>query len=501
MATDYRLDMTAHLDTSQVDQKLHQLSKTGQHATDNLETAVKKLDNAVQDLTRSWEKQAQAAQRAASAAESAAHSSSAGSAGGEGGIVTQAAQMAIGQMGARQIRSIAKLIKNAGYGDSALGQMATGGLSWGATAMVATKGNPIAAAGGVIIGIVDSAMKRLVESAEKAGEAIRSAALEQSKLFKSFHDREKDTALKKTLEGMEDESDIMLNYRVQKAQRSRQAYEEFTTKGSAAQKQFIEDYTGSGGEDLAQQLERVASGLKKQMEDDERLATAAQKVIDYRTKLADIELVQAQKEEVAAIKRRIAQEKEVALEMEESRKEYDKNYKEGAALLGDIARERDDRSFREQLQNMKTPELVRLSDKLRKERDKLESDSMSLAAEAMNENDPEKMREAKNMRAASKQKGSRLAEVEGVLGQIAVNNAPYLSQLLSDSMSSEAKKGYDVGGYSTIEDAVWKQQLEQQEKIQVNTSKTADDMNTVKQAITQIKNVVENNGVGGTWGK
>ena len=52
MATDYSLDLKASLDTAEVQEKLNDLSFKGKHATSDLEVAVKRLDNAVQE----WEK-------------------------------------------------------------------------------------------------------------------------------------------------------------------------------------------------------------------------------------------------------------------------------------------------------------------------------------------------------------------------------------------------------------------------------------------------------------
>ena len=61
MAKDYALDLRATLDTSEVQQKLDAMRSSGVDATSQLEVAVKRLDNAIQDLTRSWEKQADVA--------------------------------------------------------------------------------------------------------------------------------------------------------------------------------------------------------------------------------------------------------------------------------------------------------------------------------------------------------------------------------------------------------------------------------------------------------
>lgn len=47
MATDYSLNLKANLDTAEVKRQLDDLRSSGTAATSELETAVKRLDNAV----------------------------------------------------------------------------------------------------------------------------------------------------------------------------------------------------------------------------------------------------------------------------------------------------------------------------------------------------------------------------------------------------------------------------------------------------------------------
>lgn len=75
-----------------------------------------------------------------------------------------------------------------------------------------------------------------------------------------------------------------------------------------------------------------------------------------------------------------------------------------------------------------------------------------------------------------------------------------LSQLMSGPMSSEAAKGYDVGGYSSLEDALFRQQLQAQQKIETNTEKAASSLETVKNAVEEIRNKVQSSASSGTWG-
>lgn len=110
MATDYSLDLKASLDTAEVQEKLNDLSFKGRHATSDLEVAVKRLDNAVQDLTRTWEKQAEAARKAAENAEEAAKANGQGGADANGATGSFIGQ-ATGLLAARRLRGLKKIVE------------------------------------------------------------------------------------------------------------------------------------------------------------------------------------------------------------------------------------------------------------------------------------------------------------------------------------------------------------------------------------------------------
>ena len=57
-------------------------------------------------------------------------------------------------------------------------------------------------------------------------------------------------------------------------------------------------------------------------------------------------------------------------------------------------------------------------------------------------------------------------------------------------MSTEAAKGYDVGGYSSLEDALFRQQLQAQQRIETNTQKAASTLDSMKNAVDEIRNKV-----------
>lgn len=162
MAEDYSVNLKANLNTADVQEKLNDLRFKGTHATSDLEIAVKKLDNAVQDLTRTWEKQAEAARKAAENAEEAAKAN--GANGGDANGTTGAfLGQATGLLAARRLRGLKKIVEKV---DGADGEMSEGGtvlassLGWaGSGAAMGSAfgpaGTAIGALAGAIYGVKD----------------------------------------------------------------------------------------------------------------------------------------------------------------------------------------------------------------------------------------------------------------------------------------------------------------------------------------------------------
>lgn len=476
-STNYSLNMKAHLDTSEVNDSLSKLNQSGNKTTRDLEVAVKRLDNAVQDLTRTWEKQAQAAERAAHASEHAAKTQAiSGASGGvEGGALTEFANMAVGQMGARQLRAISKLISKAGYGDTEVGRVATGGLDWAATAMVATRGNPLATLGGGLIGAVDSAMKQLVESAQKAADELNRLAQIQAEQIRDWHAGQKSVALSKEARGISNETDEQLRARIAKAEKSREKYEEFMTPLSRSSRSFAESYIGF---DFVGARDKKMKSLLDKANEDAAMAKLAESTLKAREN-------QRNKEQRA----------------------LDRNY-EYATKHGERFRTKMElEDFSEGLQGMNVQELQDTVAVLRQSRTSMKGSIGAAWEKARTTKSSEDIAAVENMTDEFDMISAKLKDAESVLNTMTKLSptASYkdmpLAQLLDKPLSEDAAKGYDVGGYASVEDAVWKQQLETQNNIKKSAESSQKSLETLVNKVEIIQtNMSNNSSDAATWG-
>lgn len=483
-STNYSLNMKAHLDTTEVTDSLSKLNQSGNKTTRDLEVAVKRLDNAVQDLTRTWEKQAQAAERAAHASEHAAKTQSvSGTSGGvEGGALTEFANMAVGQMGARQLRAIAKLIGKSGYGDTSVGRVATGGLDWAATAMVATRGNPLATIGGGIIGAVDSAMKQLVESAQRAADELDRFAQIQAEQIANWHHGQRSVALAKEMRGIPNETDEQLRARIAQAQKSREQYEEFMTPLSRSSKSFAESYIGF---DFVGARDKKMKSLLEKANDDAAMAKLAESTLKAREN-------QRIKEENQRIKEQRA---------------LDRNY-DYATTHGERFRTKMElEDFSESLQGMNVQELQDTVAVLRQSRTSMKGSIGAAWEKARTTKSSEDIAAAETMADEFDLISDKLKDAEHVLnamtklGQTSFNDGTPLAQLLDKPLSEDAAKGYDVSGYASVESAIWKQQLDTQSNIKKSAEASQKSLETLVNKVELIQTNMNNNSSDtATWG-
>ena len=76
-----------------------------------------------------------------------------------------------------------------------------------------------------------------------------------------------------------------------------------------------------------------------------------------------------------------------------------------------------------------------------------------------------------------------------------------MNQLMGDALNSEAKKGYDVSGYASVEDAIWKQQLETQNNIKKSAEASQKSLETLVNKVEIIQTNMNNNSSdAATWG-
>ena len=478
-STNYSLNMKAHLDTTEVTDSLSKLNQSGNKTTRDLEVAVKRLDNAVQDLTRTWEKQARAAERAAHASEHAAKTQSiSGASGGvEGGALSQFATMAVGQMGARQLRAIGKLINKSGYGDNSVGRVATGGIDWAATAMVATKGNPLATVGAGLIGAVDSAMKQLVESAQRAADELNRLAQLQAGQIDAWHRGQQSVAFSKEARGLSNETDEQLRARIAKAEKSREAYEEFMTPLSKSSRAFADFYKGWEGIDFVGLRDKKMKSLLSTANEDAALAKLAEGELKARDN-------QRNKEENQRIKEQRA---------------LDRNY-EYATKHGESFRTKMElEDFNESLQGMNVQELQATVAGLRQSRTSMRGSLDAAWQKARTTKSSSDIESAETMTDQFDIISDKLKDAEHVLnslsnlgGKSTASDSP-LAQFLSGPYSEDAAKGYDVGGYASLEDAVWKQQLETDNNIKKSVEASQKSLETLVSKVEIIQTNMSNN--------
>lgn len=188
MATDYSLDLKASLDTAEVQEKLNDLSFKGKHATSDLEVAVKRLDNAVQDLTRTWEKQAEAARKAAENAEEAAKANGQGGGATTDEETSSFMKLGRGYFNAGRFKAMKQLVDKIDGADgqrSEFGTVLSEGLGGAATGAMIGKGNLAAIVAGAIYGVIDG-FKKVEDAAKAAAKAMQDQADANRKEYKDF---------------------------------------------------------------------------------------------------------------------------------------------------------------------------------------------------------------------------------------------------------------------------------------------------------------------------
>ena len=472
MATDYSIQLKANLDVSDAQQKLQQLGTVGTDATKGLEDAVRHLDQSIKQLGDSWKQVAQEQSKAIQ---------------NVGGIGKAAA---LGKRFLRggQIHAAQSFVESI-FGDSEVGKVVGGGLKGAAKGMPL---GPEAALVGAIKGVKDS-FEELRKAADKAAQKLWDVATKDKKDFQGWYSGEmQKRAFEQQKEAIPSLSNQELNkyitdYAAAKAK--------VTERLEAGQADFQTD------SDFRAEIEALQENERKLR----ALSQAAEAELRVRGQWYDSadEIAQLQKEEAEAIKQRTEEEKKLAAAFEAQRAQEERTTQDAASLLTTLTKGESSRQFSEGLKDMTPGQLVSLIDELKKSRDELQAKAMASASEATDRGDLSKLTDAQNYYEQLQEVMGKLGQAESVLAGIAISPTKYgasIAQLMGDVTSSEAAKGYDVGGYANIEDAVWKQQLEQQRKIEVNTQKSANELSEVKTAVQEIRNKVESSSSTGTWG-
>ena len=477
-STNYSLNMKAHLDTTEVTDSLSKLNQSGNKTTRDLEVAVKRLDNAVQDLTRSWERQAQAAERAARSAENAASTSGGGSM-GSASVEGEAMDAALKYFNARRLGAIKKLLKKTPWGEGDFGAVAAGGLD--SAAKGATVAGLPGAVGGAILGVVSS-FKDLENSSKAAAAALQRVADTEKRDFVEWYvsemQKRETEKTKEAMGGMTD--DQLFDFKI----RYSEAIAKFDTRLQEGQADWQTDA----------EYKAELEALKENRDKLKELSTAAQKEIDARVKAADAEIDAALKAQKVAE----AQE-EAAQKLKE--RNIDKAMRSG----GKFAAEMDIEAFGQRLGGMSVEELQGTISALKQSREAMKGSVTGAWAKAQTSGSAEDIEAAQKQEEEFDTISDKLRDAEHVLSRLtklsSADTGDSLNQLMGDALNSEAKKGYDVSGYSSIEDAVWKQQLETQNNIKKSAEASQKSLETLVNKVEIIQTNMNNNSSDvSTWG-
>lgn len=312
MAEDYSVNLKANLNTADVQEKLNDLRFKGTHATSDLEIAVKKLDNAVQDLTRTWEKQAEAARKAAERSEEAARANSQGDAATDE-EASSFMKLGKGYFNARRFKALKRMVDKMDGADgesSELGTVLSEGLGGAALGAMVGKGNPAFIVGGAINGVVDG-FKKVEQAAKAAAQKLQDVANNNRREYREFLIGEQQRIAKeKTLESITGGTltDAELKAYVDNYQKKKSEYEE---------------RIGRGAEDSQTEQEYMAEmdALMKSLNEYEEFSDAAQKELDKRAKAEE-------KATKAAEKKAAADEKAAKKAQEQAEREFQKSVRD-----------------------------------------------------------------------------------------------------------------------------------------------------------------------------
>lgn len=477
-STNYSLNMKAHLDTTEVTDSLSKLNQSGNKTTRDLEVAVKRLDNAVQDLTRSWERQAQAAERAARSAENAASTSGGGSV-GSASVEGEAMDAALKYFNARRLGAIKKLLKNTPLGEGDFGAVAAGGL--GSAAKGATIAGAPGAVAGAIIGVVSS-FKDLENSSKAAAAALQRVADTEKKDFVEWYvsetQKRETEKTKEAMGGMTD--DELFDFKIRYAE----ATSKFDTRLQEGQADWQTDA----------EYKAELEALKENRDKLKELSTAAQKELDARVKAADAEIDAALKAQKVA---------EAAEEAAQKLKE--RNIEKAMRSGGKFATEMDIEAFGQRLGGMSVEELQGTISALKQSREAMKGSVTGAWAKAQTSGSAEDIEAAQKQEEEFDTISDKLRDAEHVLSRLtklsSADTGDSLNQLMGDALNSEAKKGYDVSGYASVEDAIWKQQLETQNNIKKSAEASQKSLETLVNKVEIIQTNMNNNSSdAATWG-
>ena len=151
--------------------------------------------------------------------------------------------------------------------------------------------------------------------------------------------------------------------------------------------------------------------------------------------------------------------------------------------------------FSESLKTMSVQDLRDAEESLAKSQSELQSSALFKASQAREIGGAEGARllaEAQDEFARSQEAGGRLGQVQSLLGTAA--NISWLDSM--QALGTEAQKGYDVGGYGSLD----QQMLRVEQETKDATKESASTLRSIDTKLDEVKNVIVSGGNGATWG-
>ena len=151
--------------------------------------------------------------------------------------------------------------------------------------------------------------------------------------------------------------------------------------------------------------------------------------------------------------------------------------------------------FSESLKTMSMADLKSTEESLKNAQASLQSSALSKAAQARDIGGAEGAKllaEAQEEFARSQEAGSRLGQVQSLLGS--ATNISWLEGM--QALGTEAQKGYDTSGYGNVD----QQMLRVEQETKDATKESANTLRSIDTKLDEVKNVIVQNGNAATWG-
>ena len=483
MASDYSLNLKAQLDTSDVQAKLQQLGSTGSVATAQLEDSIKKLDNAVKDLSQSWKTSAKDAQQTSLQMQK---------------ILRGGAAMLVGGV-INRVGNVASATGNTGLasaatvGGAAL-QGAGAGLAFG----------PIGAAAGAVVGALGS----LTDAALVAAKTLRDS-FESSRDYIQSQARAADVQFR--VEQLSQMTPGELNARRQLLQGQIRQFEEGrlriadetrgwtqkTNRGPEEEQQFIIQQAAKlkdlqkAAEDARVELAALAKLEQEAAAKSEEAAKAAQEKAKAEEDEAKAMRDALNAAEAKAKAEEEAAQKSMAEAAAKAQAEFLRTSGAAGSALGSFQRDRRLEAFEASLEDMSPADLMHLRDSLAGQKASAAAQVESLFGTAKQSGQASDLEAAQNALQSFNEIARMLSLTEAGIGGI---TTPSIQQQMM-ALGSEAQKGYDTSGYGSIDQEI----LKSEKSTEQNTKEAAGTLKTINTKLDEVKTVLTSNANGANW--